>query len=284
MTARDLKFMTIGLGITVSISALANVNIPHAFQAGTKIVAEQVNANFAALKSAVDALESGLNARQVRVGGKCEVGSSIREIKDDGTVVCEADDVSSGGSTVSAGDGLNLTNNVLSVADAGISGAKIAGNAVNASHISDGVVGTSEIASGGVTSSDLASDAVTSAKIAANAVTGTKIAANAVDSSKVADGSLRLSDMTESGLFAGLSNFNIPAKGCTYTSLTLQSAAVGDIGFLEPVAAGTPLPETIYTLPAVVTVSGKLGLTICNAASTDFTVASKSFNVFFIKR
>lgn len=317
MTSRDLKFMTIGLGITVGVSALANVNIPHAFQAGTKIVAEQVNANFATLKSAVEALESSLNARQVRVGGRCEVGSSIREIRDDGTVVCETDDVGAGGNTISAGDGLNLNNNVLSVADAGISSSKLANNAVNSSHIADGTVGgndladgtvtsakiaadavnsshisssgvgTSEIANGSVGLSDLANDAVNSTKIQDGTITAADLGSNAInDSGKVADGSLRLNDLLISSANSiSFFSVTIPAKNCRYSKApgNVSNAAVGDIAFLEPHPAGDPLPDTIYTMPSIVTVAGEIGTIVCNTASTDF-VSSNSFNVRLLKR
>ncbi len=89
----------------------AELTIPHTFTAGTPAKASEVNANFNAVKSAVDdketrvdaletdnaankaniaTLQNSVGEKQNRVTGSCSVGSAISEIKADGTVVCEA--------------------------------------------------------------------------------------------------------------------------------------------------------------------------------------------------
>ena len=86
---------------------------------------------------------------QARVGGTCAVGSSIRAINADGTVVCQTDTAGAGDITdVTAGTGLD---------GGGTSGAVAL-----------------SIAPLGVTSAHLAANAVTTAKIAAGAVTMSK--------------------------------------------------------------------------------------------------------------
>lgn len=56
---------------------------------------------------------------QARVTGSCPAGQSIREIKQDGSVTCEVDDVGSGGTTYTAGAGLTLSGSQFSVKFAG---------------------------------------------------------------------------------------------------------------------------------------------------------------------
>jgi hypothetical protein len=72
--------------IVLGIWTLA-AELPFTFKAGEIISAEQMNANFAAIDE----------GKQERVEGACAAGSSIRVINADGTVVCEVDDIGSGG-------------------------------------------------------------------------------------------------------------------------------------------------------------------------------------------
>lgn len=55
------------------------------FEAGEVISSDAVNHNFQELNAAVA-------ARQMRIDGACDPGSSIRAVADDGSVVCETDD------------------------------------------------------------------------------------------------------------------------------------------------------------------------------------------------
>ena len=88
---RELRTLVIGLGIGLSgLSVLAAV-LPHSFAPNTPIRSAEVNANFAALNT----------AKQERVTASCAAGSSIREVKADGTVTCETDDSNAGGGLTS---------------------------------------------------------------------------------------------------------------------------------------------------------------------------------------
>ena len=88
----------IGLMATGSIMIAGSVTIPNTFVAGHTAKASEVNANFSAVKSAVDGNANDIatnvhdiGTKQNRVSGSCAAGSSIREIAADGTVTCETD-------------------------------------------------------------------------------------------------------------------------------------------------------------------------------------------------
>jgi hypothetical protein len=88
------------------------------FTAGTRAVAAEVNANFTAVKTAVDdnharidshaaAIANLTTAKQNRVVGSCAAGWSIRQINADGSVLCQQDTNAGGDITgVTAGGGL----------------------------------------------------------------------------------------------------------------------------------------------------------------------------------
>jgi Chaperone of endosialidase len=131
MTQKELRNLALGLAIGFSsLSALATVTMPFSFKSGDPIRSGEVNANFTSLKAFADGLESTVAAKQSRVGAKCDDGSSIREVKEDGTVVCELDDMGSGGTSYTAGAGLALSGAQFSVADGGVSTAKLTDGAV----------------------------------------------------------------------------------------------------------------------------------------------------------
>jgi hypothetical protein len=91
---------------------------------------------------------------QRRVSGSCVVGSSIRAIAEDGSVICELDTDSGGDVTdVTAGSGLSgggsSGNVTLSVAASGITSA----------HIVNGTVSGTDVADGSLTGADISSSA-----------------------------------------------------------------------------------------------------------------------------
>jgi hypothetical protein len=131
MTQKELRNLALGLAIGFSsLSALATVTLPFSFKSGDPIRSSEVNANFSSLKAFAEVLESTVAGKQARVGAKCNDGSSIREIKEDGTVVCELDDVGAGGTSYTAGAGLALTGAQFSLADGGVGTAKLTDGAV----------------------------------------------------------------------------------------------------------------------------------------------------------
>ena len=137
MTQKELRNLALGLVIGFSsLSALATVTLPFSFKSGDPIRSGEVNANFSSLKAFADSLEGSVAGKQARVGAKCDDGSSIREIKEDGTVACELDDVGSGGSSYTAGAGLALTGAQFSLADGGVGTTKLADGAVTGAKLS----------------------------------------------------------------------------------------------------------------------------------------------------
>ncbi|MCA9839779.1 MAG: tail fiber domain-containing protein [Trueperaceae bacterium] len=97
------KFLVVTV-MALFVWAIA-ADMPFSFKAGDVISAEQMNQNFSVLNT----------AKQERVTGECAEGSSIRVIAEDGKVTCETDDVGTGGSSYTAGEGLNLTGTAFSV-------------------------------------------------------------------------------------------------------------------------------------------------------------------------
>ena len=84
MTKQELRNLVIGMVLgSMGLSALAAVSIPHSFSPNTTIKSSEVNANFAALGTAID-------GKQDRVTGQCATGSAVRTINADGSVICES--------------------------------------------------------------------------------------------------------------------------------------------------------------------------------------------------
>jgi hypothetical protein len=115
----ELRNFVLGglLGIG-SLYTLAAVSVPNTFTAGTSIKAAEMNNNFAALTTGINALET---SKQTRVTGTCTSNQAIKEIKADGTVTCEA--VGTGGLSINS----SLTGAGTSAAPLGV-----ANNAITA--------------------------------------------------------------------------------------------------------------------------------------------------------
>lgn len=73
------------------------------------------------------------------------------------------------------GSTLQLTSNVMSIKDGGVTTSKLANDSVTAAKIAADAVGSSEIAAGAVGNAELADLAVTTAKLADGSVTGPKL-------------------------------------------------------------------------------------------------------------
>ena len=136
MNAKNVKGFLIGVFTVAStLSVLAAVNIPHVFKSGDLITASDFNENFSSLKAGIDAVETSASAKQTRVSGVCAAGSSIREVKADGTVTCQTDNVGTGGgASYTAGAGLTLAANQFRVdatkTQSRVSGICAAGSAI----------------------------------------------------------------------------------------------------------------------------------------------------------
>lgn len=92
-TTQNILFC-IALILTAAQSWASNVTIPNTFTSGTPAVASEVNANFSAVKAAVDDNDSRLSNvetnKQNRVTGTCAVGGAVTAIAADGSVTCGA--------------------------------------------------------------------------------------------------------------------------------------------------------------------------------------------------
>ncbi|HDD25398.1 MAG TPA: hypothetical protein ENF52_08175, partial [Chloroflexi bacterium] len=174
---------------------------------------------------------------QTRITETCPAGSAIREVKQDGTIVCEADD----DTTYSAGAGLSLTGNTFSVDFAGSGSAN---TVARSDHNHDGVYApvnhihsAGDITSGTLDNarfsaySDLSAegfldnnaggdlltrsqadarfvnegqaDAITSDMIQDGAVGTADLTDSAVTSAKIQDGSIAFADIGQNGCTNG---------------------------------------------------------------------------------
>jgi len=87
----------------------ADLTIPNTFVTGTPASAASVNQNFSATQTAV-------NSKQDRVSGACPTGQSIRSINQDGTVVCQVANDTSGVEFVNNTFGVSINATTATVA------------------------------------------------------------------------------------------------------------------------------------------------------------------------
>ena len=110
--------------------------------------------------------------------------------------------------TYSAGAGLTLAGSVFSVADLGVTTAKLADSAVTSVKVQDGAIGTVDLADNGVTTPKMADNAVTSAKIA--------------------DATISLADLGQNGCTGNqILKWNGTAWACAADQDTTYSAGAG---------------------------------------------------------
>ncbi|MCL6518795.1 MAG: hypothetical protein K6T99_03105 [Armatimonadetes bacterium] len=138
--------------------------------------------------------------------------------------------------TYSAGEGLNLSEHIFSVAPQGITESMLANGSVTAEKLADNSITSQKIQDGSILLADLASNGAsagevlkfdgtvwtpaqdndttytagdglaligTSFSIASAGITSTMLANDSVDSSKIADGTIQLNDLSQSGASAG---------------------------------------------------------------------------------
>ena len=107
-----------------AITSASEVTIPNSFVAGEKAIANDVNENFSTLADAIndndDRITTNANgvkdntdalaSKQNEITQECNAGTYLRKINQDGTVVCEIDNVATGNdgdmTAVTAGTGL----------------------------------------------------------------------------------------------------------------------------------------------------------------------------------
>ena len=130
---KDIRNIFIGLLLGIgSLYAIAAVSVPNTFTAGTGIKSADVNANFSALATGVNALET---SKQSRVTGVCAAGQAMKVINADGTVTCET--VGAGGATFgqtltgSSGVGLTINSTSTTPSDYGLDVQAKSGNAIH---------------------------------------------------------------------------------------------------------------------------------------------------------
>lgn len=142
MLGKNIAYFVLGAALAAGGLYGLSVGNLVTFTPNTPIKSSEVNTNFSTLKSAIEVLET---LKQNRITATCGEGSSIRVINADGTVVCEPDDVGSGGSSYNAdGSSLELTGTTFSIKTGGVTLSKLANNSVNAAKVVDepGVVFT----------------------------------------------------------------------------------------------------------------------------------------------
>ncbi len=118
---RDLKYFALGAIIfTSSLSVWAAVSLPNTFKAGDTIKSSEVNENFSSLKAAIDALQvssvlgdGSVTLPKLAIGGTKADGKVLK--LEAGNLTWGDDLIGAGGSSYSAGTGLNLTGTTFSV-------------------------------------------------------------------------------------------------------------------------------------------------------------------------
>jgi hypothetical protein len=105
MNGKNLKYFVMGAAIVAAGLGAFAITLPAAFTSGEVLSAAKLNSYFTALNT----------GKQERVTGTCAVGSSIREIAENGAVTCQADNGGTGGVTYSAGAGLRLNGSTFSI-------------------------------------------------------------------------------------------------------------------------------------------------------------------------
>jgi hypothetical protein len=87
LNSKNLRRFVSGFALGVAGFAVA-MSLPNLFASGTAISSSAVNANFAAVKAAVDSLEATVAGKQAVVSGTCMGTQAIQTIAANGTVTC----------------------------------------------------------------------------------------------------------------------------------------------------------------------------------------------------
>jgi hypothetical protein len=172
---------------------------------------------------------------QGRVTANCAVGSSIRQVNADGTVLCQTDTVGGNGDItgVAATAGGGLTGGgasgdvALSIAAGGVSNAMLADNAVNAAKIADGTVTGADLLDGTVAGADITDNSVATGDILNGTIATADIANGAVTMSKTNVPSGWGSSVMANGASEVFPTTNTPTETAGACLVTVQARYVG---------------------------------------------------------
>ena len=257
-----------------TVATASEVTGLNTFVAGEPAVAADVNANFTAVKAAVDDNNASMVDKQDLVTGSCAAGSSIRVINSDGSVTCQADTIGNGDITaVYSGSGLSGGGSggavTLSIPTGGITAAHIATNAVGSAEIGNNAVGAAEIIDGSVGSAEIANNAVGQSEIATNAVGSAEISSNAVGAAEIIDDSVGSAEIANNAV--GSTEITANAVGQSEIATGAVGAAeiaTGAVGSAEiandSVTAGDIKGEAGLDYTSGTASYWAPGLTVCN--------------------
>jgi hypothetical protein len=153
-TPRHLRNIALGFALgSMGVYAFA-VTIPNTFTGGQTISAALFNANFAAIKTAVDALEANGSVTGARLADGAVTASKLsaaggadgKVLKLQGGNLAWGDDQlgTAGGTAYTATDGVALNGTQFSLSSGGVSGAKLADGAITAAKIADGAISSAK--------------------------------------------------------------------------------------------------------------------------------------------
>lgn len=159
----------------------------------------------------------------------CSGSQKVQGIDSNGNVVC-ANDLNSSTSYSAAG-GLTLNSTTFSIASGGVTGSKLADNAVTSSKIANGTITGSDVKAGTLTGSHIANGSITGSDISSGTVTGSNIANGTITGSDVSSNTL-----TRSHISGERTVYDMPA-GCG-GGLTRSTSCKTRFAGITP--AGTP--------------------------------------------
>ena len=141
---------------------------------------------------------------------KLQQGDVLVRIEDVATPTADTDaatkayvDANGGGSNLTAGAGIDITSDVISVADDGITAAKLATDSVTQDAIATNAVDTDEIMDAAVSTNKITGQAVTAAKIANNTITAAQVAPNSLGATELATDSVSSFKLQDGAVIAG---------------------------------------------------------------------------------